>query len=141
MGTCYPWRCGTILKENMSEEKEAAIRSSLNEALDAGGEILRNGGSSLDAVEASIIALENTPWFNAGKGAVFNSEGGHELDASIMDGKTLQAGAVAGATRVKNPILAARKVMDHSEHVLLSGEGADEFASIMGLELVEPDYF
>lgn len=132
---------GTILKENMTPEKEKAYIEALNAALDIGEGILREGGSSIDAVEQTIIYLENSPLFNAGKGAVFTHEGRNELDASIMDGATRNAGAVGGVTTVKNPILAARAVMERSEHVLLTGKGAEQFAEEQGLEIVEPEYF
>ncbi len=132
---------GTIKKENMSPEREAAIREVLNEALITGETILENGGNSLDAVEATIMVMENSPYFNAGKGAVFTNEGKNEMDASIMDGRDKNAGAVGGVTVVKNPILAARAVMEKSNHVLLTGRGADEFAKEKGLEIVDPEYF
>ncbi|MEM1323161.1 MAG: isoaspartyl peptidase/L-asparaginase [Bacteroidota bacterium] len=132
---------GTILKKNMTPEKETAILEVLNKALDTGEAILKNGGSSADAVEKTIMLLENSPYFNAGKGAVFTNAGKNELDASFMDGRTRNAGAVGGVTNVKNPIRAARAVMDKSEHVLLTGLGAEQFAKEVGLELVDPDYF
>ncbi|MEO1515765.1 MAG: isoaspartyl peptidase/L-asparaginase [Bacteroidota bacterium] len=132
---------GTILKKNMSAEKEAAIRQIMNEALDAGEAVLKAGGSSLDAVTQTIVILENSPYFNAGKGAVFTHEGKNELDASIMTGQDQNAGAVGGITKVKNPILAARAVLENSPHVFLSGAGADEFAGEQGLETVPAEYF
>jgi beta-aspartyl-peptidase (threonine type) len=132
---------GTILKENMTEEKEKAIRSALEKALSAGYEILHKGGRSDEAVIASIKILEDSPWFNAGKGAVYTAAGSHEMDASIMNGENLNAGAVSGVMTVKNPIEAAFKVMTRSEHVMLSGPGADEFAKSQGLETVSQDYF
>ena len=132
---------GTITKENMTPEREASIREVLNEALSAGEAILKNSGSSLDAVEAVIMILENSPHFNAGKGAVFTNEGKNEMDASIMDGRNKNAGAIGGVTNVKNPILAARVVMEKSAHVLLTGKGAEEFAAEQGLEIVDPEYF
>ncbi len=132
---------GTILKANMTPEQEAAYLKTLNEALDIGEEMLKNGSSSLDAIEKVILFMENSPLFNAGKGAVFNHAGKNELDASIMDGKTQNAGAVGGVQTVKNPILAARAVMEKSDHVLLTGAGADEFAKEQGLAVVTPDYF
>lgn len=132
---------GTILRENMSAEKEAEFEKRLNEALDIGEAILKAGGTSMDAVEKTIIHLENSPLFNAGKGAVYTSEGKHELDASIMDGRDLNAGAVGGITNVKNPILAARAVLERSEHVMLTGKGAEQFAIENGLETVENSYF
>ena len=132
---------GTISRDKMTPEKEKAIRDKLTEALEAGHTILRNRGTALDAVEASIRILEDSPLFNAGKGAVFSSEGKNELDASIMDGATLKAGAVASVTTIKNPISAARAVMTQSKHVLLVGPGAEKFAEEKGLEIVPPHYF
>jgi beta-aspartyl-peptidase (threonine type) len=132
---------GTILKKNMSPELEAQYKAKLEEAVQVGYEILKNGGSSLDAVEKAINVMEDSPLFNAGKGAVFTNQGKNELDASIMDGKTLKAGAVAGVTIVKNPINLARAVMEKSEHVMLAGEGAEFFAKQNGIELVNPAYF
>ncbi len=119
---------GTILKSQMTPEKEKVYQQGLNDALQTGYNILSKGGAALDAVEASIKVLEDNPLFNAGKGAVFTNEGKNELDASIMDGKTLKAGAVAGVTTIKNPITAARAVMDKSEHVMMAGKGAEKFA-------------
>lgn len=132
---------GTILKKNMTPEDEAAYVAKLEEAVRVGYEILNNGGSSLDAVEKTINVLEDSPLFNAGKGAVFTNDGKNELDASIMDGKTLDAGASASTTTVKNPINLARAVMEQSPHVMLSGKGAEQFAKEQGLELVDPSYF
>lgn len=132
---------GNISRERMSAEQEAAYLAKLNEALEAGETILKGGGSSLDAVVAAIMVLEDSPLFNAAKGAVFNFEGRNELDAAIMDGNTLLAGAVAGITNVKNPITAARKVMEQSPHVMLTGRGAEQFAFEQGLEIVDPSYF
>ncbi|EDP96923.1 isoaspartyl peptidase/L-asparaginase [Kordia algicida OT-1] len=132
---------GTILKKNMTPEMEAEYKAKLEEAAKKGYEILQNGGSSLDAVEQTIHILENSPLFNAGKGAVFANNGKNELDASIMEGKTLNAGAVAGVTNLKNPISAARKVMENSDHVLLARKGAEEFAAAQGLEVVDTSYF
>ncbi|MBI9038293.1 MAG: isoaspartyl peptidase/L-asparaginase [Bacteroidales bacterium] len=132
---------GNIIKEKMNPEKETKYVEKLTEVLEKGAKILQNGGSSLDAVEVSIRIMEDSPLFNSGKGAVFNADGKNELDASIMDGKTLNAGAVANVTIIKNPISAARKVMTDSEHVLLIKEGAEEFAKQQGLEIVEPEYF
>ncbi|WP_175636450.1 isoaspartyl peptidase/L-asparaginase family protein [Pedobacter ghigonis] len=132
---------GTILKKNMSAEKEAAYIAVLTQALQAGYAQIKAGKTSLDAVEATIHVLENDPHFNAGKGAVFTHDGRNELDAAIMDGKTLMAGAVAGVTIIKNPISAARAVMEKSEHVMLVGAGADLFAKEVGLEIVDPKYF
>ncbi len=132
---------GTIKKENMTPEKEAAYKQKLNEALNTGEEILKTGGSAMDAVEATIQVMENSPLFNSGKGAVYTHEGTHELDASFMDGATLNAGAVGGVTIVKNPIRAARLVMTNSPHVLLTGSGADQFAIDQGLDTVPNTYF
>lgn len=132
---------GTILRENMTPEKEAAYREKLEEAIRVGYEILKNGGSSLDAVQKTINVMEDSPLFNAGKGAVFTNAGTNEHDASIMDGKTLNAGASAGTKIVKNPINLARAIMDNSPHVMLSGAGAEAFAKEQGLELVDPGYF
>lgn len=132
---------GNISRDLMSYEREQAYLSKLNEALAAGEAILKSGGSSMDAVVAAVMILEDSPLFNAGKGAVFNYEGRNELDASIMDGKTLQAGAVAAITNIKNPVTAARKVMENSPHVMLTGRGAEQFAFEQGLEVVDPSYF
>ena len=132
---------GTITRKNMSPEKESSYRDKLTEALSAGFEILEKGGSSMDAVETTIRIMEDSPLFNAGKGAVFTNAGTNELDASIMDGSTMQAGAVAGVKTIKNPISAARKVMEETWHVMLAGEGADNFAKKQGLEIVNNDYF
>ncbi len=132
---------GTIARENMSAEEDAAYRASLQTALDAGAKVLAEGGEALDAVEAVILMLEDDPRFNAGRGAVFNWEGGHELDASIMDGRDRDAGAVAGVTTVRHPILLARKVMTDSPHVMLAGKGAETFAAEHDLELVPADWF
>ncbi|WP_417443441.1 isoaspartyl peptidase/L-asparaginase family protein [Joostella sp.] len=132
---------GTILKKNMSDSLEAAYKAKLEEAIKTGYAILEKGGSSLDAIEKTINVMENSPLFNAGKGAVFTNEGKNELDASIMDGKTLNAGAVAGVTTVKNPINLARAVMEKSEHVMFAREGAEQFAEEQGLEIVDPSYF
>ena len=132
---------GPFWNGNITPEKKAAFDNSLEQALQIGSSILAQGGSSLDAVEQTIIALENDSLFNAGKGAVLTSAGTAELDASIMKGNDLNAGAVAGVKTVKNPIQAARKVMEVSPHVMLSGEGADQFANEQGLNLVDNSYF
>lgn len=132
---------GTILKENMTPELEAAYKEILEKAIKTGHEILKNDGSSMEAVEKTITIMEDSPLFNAGKGAVFTNEGKNELDASVMDGKTLNAGAVAGVTTVKNPIHLARAVMEKSEHVMLSGKGAEAFAEQNGLTPVAPSWF
>lgn len=132
---------GTILPENMTDERAAAIREAMNAAMDAGEEVLREGGSAADAVEATIWVMEDSPHFNAGRGAVFTNAGTNEMDASFMTGHDQNAGAVGGVTTIKHPISAARAVMDKSEHVLLSGKGANDFATERGLETVDPQYF
>ena len=132
---------GTILKKNMTEEKEKEYRDAMHKALDIGEAILKDGGSSLDAVEASIRFMEDSPLFNAGKGAVFTHEGKNEMDASFMYGKDQNAGAIGGVTNVKHPISAARAVLEKSEHVMMAGKGAEQFAEQQGLEIVDPTYF
>ena len=132
---------GTILKENMSDSLEKAYQKKLEEAIRTGHEILKNGGSAMEAVTKTINIMEDSPLFNAGKGAVFTNEETNELDASVMDGATLDAGAVAGVTRIKNPIDLALEVMNNSPHVMLSGKGAEVFAAQRGIELVDPSYF
>ncbi|WP_442592186.1 isoaspartyl peptidase/L-asparaginase family protein [Pedobacter sp. AW31-3R] len=132
---------GTLMKKNMSPEKEKAYRDALILALQTGYKEIKAGKSSLDAVEATIHTLEDNPLFNAGKGAVFTHDGKNEMDAAIMDGSTLMAGAVAGVTTIKNPISAARAVMEKSEHVMMVGSGAEAFARQAGLTLVSPKYF
>lgn len=132
---------GNIARESITPEMEAAFLDKLREALKAGHEILSAGGSSLDATQAAVVILEDSPLFNAGRGSVFTIDGRNELDASIMDGSNLMAGAVAGVTTVKNPIKAARKVMENTRNVMLSGRGAEQFAFEQGLEVVDPSYF
>ena len=132
---------GTILKENMSDSLENAYREKLKEAITIGHSILKNRGTAMEAVSSTINVLEDSPLFNAGKGAVFTNEETNELDASVMDGATLNAGAVAGVTRIKNPIDLALTVMNDSPHVMLSGKGAEVFAMEKGFELVDPSYF
>ncbi len=132
---------GVIRRQDMSPELEAQYRAKLTEARDAGYAVLANGGTALDAVIAAVTLLENSPLFNAGKGAVLDSEGICELDASIMDGATQAAGAVAGVQHIKNPIKLARDVMEKSPHVMLIGQGAEQFARQLGYELVSNDYF
>lgn len=132
---------GVIERSSMTKEREAAIRADLERAVRAGYARLTSGASSLDAVSAAIIVLEDSPYFNAGKGAVYTADGTHELDAAIMDGARRRAGAVAGVHRVKNPILLARAVMERSDHVLLSGTGAEAFARLQNLNMVVPSYF
>lgn len=132
---------GTISPSGMTEEKELAYRKGLRTALITGESCLKDGGSALDAVEAAVVALENEPLFNAGKGAVFTHEGKNELDASIMFGKDLRAGAVAGVSNIKNPVSLARAIMEKTEHVFMSGKGAEEFAKKIGAEMKPDDYF
>ncbi|MDR8524100.1 isoaspartyl peptidase/L-asparaginase family protein [Shewanella fidelis] len=132
---------GTISKANLTQEQQQAYRAKLQEAVDAGYKILAKGGDSLDAVKASINILEDSPLFNAGLGAVYTFDGAHELDASIMDGKTMNAGAVAGVKHIKNPIDLAITVMEKSPHVMLSGQGAEEFALTQGYKLVPANHF
>jgi beta-aspartyl-peptidase (threonine type) len=132
---------GVIERGSMTPEREAAYRAELEEALLAGYAVIAGGGSALDAVSAAIPILEDSPLFNAGRGAVFTSEGTVELDASIMDGATLAAGAVAGVKRVQSPIALARRVMEASPHVMMVGDGAEAFAEQEGFEFVENDYF
>lgn len=132
---------GVISRGSMTPEKEAEYRRKLEEAVLAGYRALQEGKTAIDAVEIAIRILEDSPLFNAGKGAVFTADGKIELDASIMDGKTLKAGAVAGIHTVKNPISLARAVMEKSPHVMLIGEGAEKFAAQNGLEIVDPKYF
>ncbi len=132
---------GVITREKMTPELDKEYREGLNKALQTGKNILADGGSALDAVEQTIRIMEDNPLFNAGKGAVFTHDGKNELDAAIMDGSNLAAGAVAGVTDLKNPITAARCVMTKSEHVMLSGAGASQFAREQGLEIVPPSYF
>ncbi|KVU32272.1 isoaspartyl peptidase [Burkholderia ubonensis] len=132
---------GTILREAMNTDTELQYRAELAAILRAAQAVLADGGSALDAVSVAVRMLEDCPLFNAGRGAVYTANGTHELDAAIMDGATLAAGAVCCVTRVRNPVLAARRVMEASEHVMFAGAGADAFAAAHGLELVEPGYF
>ena len=132
---------GVISRASMTPENERAYRADLGRALDAGYEILERGGSSLDAIVAAVRILEDSPYFNAGKGAVFSHAGINELDAAIMDGATQKAGAVAGVKHIRNPIELARMVMERTPHVLLAGEGAEEFALEQGVTLVPGSYF
>lgn len=132
---------GAIRRGDLSPEQEGAYRDAMAEAVRTGAAELRSGGSAMDAVEAAIRRLEDDPLFNAGRGAAFTAEGRNELDASIMDGATLGAGAVAGVTTTRHPISAARAVIEGSAHVMLGGEGADAFARSQGLEQVDPGYF
>lgn len=132
---------GTISRDSMTPVQQQAYETTLKHAVDSGYQVLANGGSSLDAVSAAVVILEDSPLFNAGKGAVYTYDGKHELDAAIMRGDNRGAGAVAGVTTVKNPIKLARAVMEHSEHVLLAGQGAEQFAKEQQLELVKNSYF
>jgi len=145
--TTRPWSiavhagAGDITRATTDAKTDAAVRATLNAAIEAGGAVLDKGGSSVDAVEAALRILEDSTLFDAGRGAVFTSDGKTELDAAIMDGSNLKAGAVAGVTRTKHPISAARAVMDKSPHVMLIGAGADTFAGHAGLEQVDPSFF
>ncbi|WP_175941188.1 isoaspartyl peptidase/L-asparaginase [Caballeronia sp. BCC1704] len=132
---------GTILRSAMSTDAETRYHAALGDILRAGQRALADGGSALDAVTEAVRLLEDCPLFNAGHGAVFTAAGTHELDASIMDGATLDAGAISCVTRVKNPVLAARRVLDVSEHVMFTGAGAEAFAQAQGLQFVDPSYF
>ena len=132
---------GAILKKNMTPEKEKLYTDALNKALNTGEKMLKNGSDGLDVIEAVIMQLENNPLFNAGKGAVFTNAGENELDASIMEGKEMKAGAVGGVKIIKNPIRTARAVMEQSKHVLLVGKGAEQFSKEQGHETVAPKYF
>lgn len=132
---------GTILRSEMTLEMERAYLKALDEALTSGYQVLKNGGSALDAVEVAVQLLEDCPLFNAGKGSVFTNTGKHEMDASIMDGKNLQAGAVACVSGVRNPVSLARTVMEKSEHVLLVSSGAEDFAKSHGIKFEPEDYF
>jgi len=132
---------GTLLKSEMSAEKEAAYLAALKDALEAGNTVLTKGGTAIEAVEAAIVCMEDSPLFNAGKGSVFTADGTHEMDASIMNGKDRMAGAVCGVSSVKNPVSLARLVMEKSEHVLLSGAGAETFGKEMNVEFEPASYF
>jgi beta-aspartyl-peptidase (threonine type) len=132
---------GVIERAGLSSEQDAAYRAALHRALEAGSAVLAGGGSALDAVQAAIELMEDDPLFNAGRGAVFTAAGRNELDAAVMNGSDLTAGAVAGLTATRHPIAAARAVMERSPHVMLIGEGADTFAASVGLEQVDPAYF
>ena len=132
---------GTILRSLMTDELEAEYRGGLEEGLRAGWNLLQRGGSALDAVEAAVVSLEDFPLFNAGRGSVFTHEGKNEMDAAIMDGRTLDAGAVAFVKNIKNPIKLARLVMERTEHILLAGTGANEFAREMNVEMADDAYF
>ncbi|NRD66917.1 isoaspartyl peptidase/L-asparaginase [Corallococcus exiguus] len=132
---------GVISRENLTPEREAAMRAALTQALQAGHAVLAKGGRSMDAVTAAIRVMEDSPYFNAGKGAVFNHDGVNELDAAVMDGKTRMAGAVAGVHHIQNPIDLARLVMEKSPHVMMVGDGAEAFAQSQGMPLVDAKYF
>ena len=132
---------GAGWSRNTSDEIKDAIQAGLKTALDTGFSILESGGSSLDAVEAAIVTLEDNPVFNAGRGSVYTAEEKQEMDASIMSGINQDAGAVASISRVKNPIKLARYIMEHTEHVMMAGQGAEKVAEQGGLELVDPSYF
>lgn len=132
---------GTILRSSMTAELQQQYEQGLQDALQAGYSVLQGGGSAVDAVQAAVVSLEDFPLFNAGRGSVFNNAGGHEMDASIMDGKNIDAGAVSGIRNVKNPVLLARTIMDKSEHVLLCGQGAEQFAKQQGLQFEDDAYF
>lgn len=132
---------GTILKENMSPQRELEYRTKLSEALKSGYSVLKSGKSSVEAVEAAIVIMEDSPLFNAGKGAVFTHDGENELDAAVMYGKDKSAGAIAGVKTIKNPIKTAIAVMQKSPHVMMAGKGAEKFAAEQGLEIVKPEYF
>ncbi|HJS06299.1 MAG TPA: isoaspartyl peptidase/L-asparaginase, partial [Pirellulales bacterium] len=132
---------GVIARDKLTAEVERDVRENLDKALDAGYAVLKRGGSSLDAVEAAIVLMEDAPVFNAGRGAAFTRDKTIELDASVMEGNSRKAGAVAAVSRIKNPILAARGVMERSPHVMLIGPGAEKFAAEIGLKMETPDYF
>ncbi len=132
---------GTILRSTMTAGLQAQYEAGLEAALDKGYKILEAGGSGLDAVEGAVVMLEDFPLFNAGKGAVFNNVGGHEMDASIMFGKGLEAGAVCGVSHIKNPVKLARAIMEHSGHVILCGEGAEQFAKLENITFEDDAYF
>ena len=132
---------GTILKKNLTKEKEKEYRQALSKAIRIGYDVLKNGGTSKEAVEKTINYMEDSPLFNAGKGSVYTEMETQEMDSSIMDGESGKGGAVAGVSKVKNPVLLARKVMEKTEHVMLVGRGAEKFAKEIGIELVDPSYF
>ncbi|MDQ6763109.1 MAG: isoaspartyl peptidase/L-asparaginase, partial [Bacteroidota bacterium] len=132
---------GTIVKEDMTPELEVAYRKSLQQAMDAGYAVLENGGTATNAVMAAVVVMEDDPLFNAGKGSVFTKKGLNEMDAAIMDGSTLDAGAIAGVRNIRNPVELAKEVMLHSGHVFLSGKGANDFAIKQGIKLEPDEYF
>jgi beta-aspartyl-peptidase (threonine type) len=133
--------CGVMAEHEMTAEEWDAARDALKQALRAGAVVLQRAGSALDAVQAAVLVMEDSPWFNAGFGAALNADAQHELDAAIMCGNTLAAGAVCGARQIRNPILAARSLLDAGESVLLGGSGADRYALQHGLACVDGDYF
>lgn len=141
IGICIHGGCGTLDKSLLSEAEWAETRAHLADSLRAGWRVLSKGGASLDAVEAAVVVLEDSPHFNAGHGAALTADSTHELDASIMDGATRGAGAVSTVKRIRNPIKAARAVMEKSDCVLIAGDAADAFAARNGLEIVENSYF
>jgi len=132
---------GTILKTSMTAEMELAYKEALQAGLNAGYEILENGGTAMDAIKAAVVSLEDCILFNAGRGSVFTHTGTHEMDASIMDGKTLQAGAVAGVKNIRNPVLLADCIIKNSEHIFLCSEGAEEFAKLYNIQTEPDEYF
>ena len=132
---------GTMPERLLTDEIKTACNNALKKAMEMGYSILSSGGNAVDAVEAAVIELENFHLFNAGKGSVFTNKGKHEMDASIMDGKTLKCGAVAGVKNIKNPVVLAKKIMQNSEHILLMGDGAEEFAKMMDVEFADDNYF
>ncbi len=132
---------GTILRSEMSSSKESKYKKALLKSITTGYQILEKGGTALDAVEACVMCLEDIPLFNAGRGSVFNSKGQQEMDASIMDGQSLKAGAAAMLRHIKNPVRLARCIMEHSEHVMLAGKGAEKFAKTHGFKRMNADYF
>lgn len=132
---------GTLTRAHLTRRGEGAYRAALEAALESGNAVLARGGDALEAVAAAVVAMEDDPLFNAGRGAVYNADGDHELDAAIMDGATLRAGAVCVARRTRNPVLAARAVMEHTPHVMLAAAGADRLAGEQGLAVVAPGYF
>lgn len=132
---------GTLPRKRMSPQREREYRDALRSCLDAGFSVLQRHGSALDAVVAAVVALEDCPLFNAGRGSVFNAAGEHEMDAAVMEGTRLRAGAVAAVQRIRNPVLAARAVMERTPHVLLAAAGAEQFAQTQGIAIASPDYF
>ena len=132
---------GAVRKTEMTPGRAAQYRNALAQALEAGNAVLQSGGAALEAVTAAVVTMEDSPLFNAGRGAVYNADARQELDAAIMDGKTLRAGAVTCVERIRNPVLAARAVMEHTRHVLLAGKGAERIAKRQGLRFEKKEYF